>query len=234
MMKSSVHADWTSILQTYVGAPDNNGLAHFDYSGLKANAADKAKLDGYIESLEAMNPDSMSENEAIAFWANLYNAVTIQVVVDNYPVKSIKKLGSFNSGPWKKDLVTVNGKKMSLNDIEHGTLRKNYPNPAYVHYMVNCASIGCPNLHNEAWEADTLEAKRKEAAAAYINSPRGAMVDGDELTVSSIYDWFQEDFGGNKAGVIEHLRTYATGDLATAIQNGAKIDDFEYDWSLNE
>ncbi|MDB2439926.1 DUF547 domain-containing protein, partial [Hellea sp.] len=138
-------------------------------------------------------------------------------------MKSIKKLGSFNSGPWKKDLVTVNGEKMSLNDIEHGTLRKKYTSP-YIHYMVNCASIGCPNLHNKAWEADTLHAERKKAAAVYINSPRGAMVDkNNDLTVSSIYDWFQEDFGGNKAGVIEHLRTYATGDLATAISNGAKI-----------
>jgi len=234
LKKPSIHSDWTDILQSYVGASDSNGLAHFNYADLKVNIADKAKLDGYIESLEAMNPDSLSDNEAIAFWANLYNAVTIQVIVDNYPIKSIKKLGSFNSGPWKKDLVTVNGKKMSLNDIEHGTLRKNYPNPAYVHYMVNCASIGCPNLLNEAWEADTLIEQRKKSAADYINSPRGAMADGNDLTVSSIYDWFQEDFGGSKGGVIEHLSKYATGDLAAAIQNGAKIDDFEYDWSLNE
>jgi len=86
------------------------GLTHFDYAGLKANSSDTAKLNGYIESLEAIDPATLSENEALAFWANLYNAVTIQVVTENYPIKSIKKLGPFGSGPWKKNLVTVRGR----------------------------------------------------------------------------------------------------------------------------
>lgn len=232
-MTKSPHADWTDILQSYVGAPDGVGLTHFNYAGLKANVADKAKLDAYIESLEAMTPEALSQNEAIAFWANLYNAVTIQVVTEKYPVKSIRKLGSFNSGPWKKKLVTVNGSKMSLDDIEHKTLRKKFPSP-YIHYMVNCASVGCPNLLNAAWEADTLEAGRIEAAKAYINSPRGAAVNGDELTVSSIYNWFEEDFGGSKDGVLQHLREHANADLVTAIDGGAKIDGYDYDWSLNK
>lgn len=231
-MTSSLHAPWNDILQSYVSAPDEMGLTHFDYARLKSSSEDKLKLDRYIKSLEAKDPSALSENEAIAFWANLYNAVTIQVVTDNYPVKSIRKLGSFNSGPWKKNLVTVNGAEMSLDDIEHGTLRKKYPSP-YIHYMVNCASVGCPNLLNEAWEADSLRVKRKAAAADYINSPRGAVASGDKLTVSSIYDWFEEDFGGSKEGVIEHIRKYATGDLADAINSGAKIKKYDYDWSLN-
>ena len=232
-MTTSLHADWTALLQTYVGAPDGMALTHFDYAGLKANAADKARLDTYIESLEGMNPDALPQNEAIAFWANLYNAVTIQVVTEKYPVKSIRKLGSFNSGPWKKKLVTVNGAKMSLDDIEHKTLRKKYPSP-YIHYMVNCASVGCPNLLDTAWEAETLEAERLEAANAYINSPRGALVEKDKLTVSSIYNWFEEDFGGNKDGVLKHLRKHATGELAETIDAGAKITGYHYDWSLNK
>ena len=233
IMTTSPHTDWTAILQSYVGAPDGMGLTHFDYAGLKANTADKAKLDGYIKSLEGKNPDALSQNEAIAFWANLYNAVTIQVVTEKYPVKSIRKLGSFNSGPWKKDLVTVNGAKMSLDDIEHKTLREKFPSP-YIHYMVNCASVGCPNLLDTAWEADTLEAGRIEAAKDYINSPRGAVIKGDKLTVSSIYDWFEEDFGGSKDGVLKHLREHANADLAAAIDGGAKIDGYDYDWSLNK
>lgn len=232
LMTASLHAPWTDILQNYVSVPDTMGLTHFDYAGLKASTADKGKLDDYIKSLEAIDPNSLSENEAIAFWANLYNAVTIQVVTENYPIKSIKKLGAFGSGPWKKDLVTVSGIEMSLDDIEHGTLRKKYPSP-YIHYMVNCASVGCPNLLDEAWEADTLMTLRKQAAADYINSPRGAVVKGDKLTVSSIYNWFEEDFGGNKAGVIAHLKDYATGDLKTAIESGAEIKKYDYDWSLN-
>lgn len=232
-MTTSPHAGWTALLQAYVSAPDGMGLTHFNYADLKANAADKARLDIYIKSLEGMNPDALPQNEAIAFWANLYNAVTIQVVTEKYPVKSIRKLGSFNSGPWKKKLVTVNGEKMSLDDIEHKTLRKKYPSP-YIHYMVNCASVGCPNLLDTAWEAETLEAERLEAAKAYINSPRGAVVKKDKLTVSSIYNWFEEDFGGNKDGVLKHLREHATGDLAETIDAGAKITGYDYDWSLNK
>ncbi|WP_051279850.1 DUF547 domain-containing protein [Hellea balneolensis] len=232
-MTSSLHSPWNDILQSYVSAPDAAGLTHFDYARLKATASDMAKLDAYIESLEDTNPGNLSDNEAIAFWANLYNAVTIQVVTDNYPIKSIRKLGSFNSGPWKKDLVTINGTAMSLDDIEHGTLREKYPSP-YIHYMVNCASVGCPNLLNEAWEADTLMAKRKTAAADYINSPRGAVIKGDRLTVSAIYDWFEEDFGGSKEGVLKHLSKYAAGDLAAAIKGGATIKKYDYDWSLNK
>ena len=95
------HAAFTNILQKYVSAPDGQGLTHFNYGGLKANSADKAALDGYIKSLENTNPSSLSPNEQIAYYANLYNAVTVQVVTDNYPVTSIKKLGPLGSGPWK-------------------------------------------------------------------------------------------------------------------------------------
>ena len=99
--------------------------------------------------------------------------------------------------------------------------------------MVNCASVGCPNLLDTAWEADTLKAGRIKAAKAYINSPRGAGVKGDKLTVSSIYDWFEEDFGGNKEGVLKHLQEHATGELAAANKAGAIITNYDYDWSLN-
>ena len=232
-MTKQQHGEWTALLQNYVSAPDGVGLTHFDYAGLKANSSDIAKLNGYIESLEAIDPATLSENEALAFWANLYNAVTIQVVTENYPIKSIKKLGPFGSGPWKKNLVTVNGTDMSLNDIEHGTLRKQFPSP-YIHYMVNCASVGCPNLLNEAWEAETLKSKRVAAAEDYINSPRGAVVNGSNLTVSSIFDWFEEDFGGSKDGVLKHLKKHAKGDLATAFQGNLKIKSYDYDWSLNK
>jgi len=229
---SSPHAAWTSVLQNYVSSPDAQGLTHFAYGKLKANRADKAKLDSYINSLEATNPDTLSENEAIAYYANLYNAVTIQVVTDNYPVKSIRKIGSLTSGPWKKNLFTVNGNPTSLDTVEHKILRVKYPSP-YVHYMVNCASVGCPNLLDSAWEASTLKAERKKAARAYVNSPRGVQITSKGLKISSIYKWFKDDFGG-KEGVLKHIREYADADLAAAIDSGAKIKGYHYDWSLNE
>lgn len=224
-----------TLLGQYVKAPDAMGIARFDYAGLKASQSDQKVLADYIQSLEAKDPNTLSAPEATAYWANLYNAVTLKVVVDNYPVKSIKEIrsGAFSAGPWKKKLTTVNGNPMTLDEIEHETLRKKYPSPL-IHYMVNCASIGCPNLKSSLWNASTLDADRKEAARTFINSARGAKVTSKGLVVSSIYDWFQEDFGGSKAGVVEHLSQYATGDLKSAIDGRAKIKSFDYDWTLNE
>lgn len=226
---------WDGLLQKYVKTPDASGLARFDYAALRKATQDQAVLWDYITELESRDPGSMSAADATAYWANLYNAVTIKVVIDNYPVKSIKEIksGAFSAGPWKKDLITVNGNKMSLDDVEHKTLRKQYPSPL-IHYMVNCASVGCPNLKDGVWTADTLDADRDAAARSYVNSPRGAKITDKGLVVSSIYDWFEKDFGGNKAGVLAHLSEYAEGDLKAAIDGGAKISGYDYDWSLNE
>ena len=236
---TSSHAAWTSILQNYVSAPDGQGLTHFDYARLSSNAADKAKLASYIQSLSATNPGTLSQNEAIAFYSNLYNAVTIDLIVQNYPVGSIRKAKTYNgekvsgiAGPWKKVKVSVNGQTMSLNDVEHEVLRKQFPSP-YVHYMVNCASVGCPNLLDTAWEANTLDAARKKAATDYINTPRGVKITPKGLVVSSIFKWFKEDFGGSKANVLKHIRQHANPQLAAAIDSGATITGYDYDWSLN-
>lgn len=235
----SPHAAWTSILQKYVSAPDGVGLTHFNYGGLKANAADTAKLRGYIQSLGATNTNALSRDEAIVFYANLYNALTIDLIIQNYPLDSIRKAKTYNGekvggfvGPWKKVKTTINGQTVSLDAVEHQILRVKYPSP-YVHYMVNCASVGCPNLLDTAWEADTYQAARKKAAYDYINSPRGVVVTPKGLKVSSIYKWFKDDFGGNKETVLKHIRQYADADLAAAIDSGAKIVDYGYDWSVN-
>jgi len=232
--ETGVAARWDTALQGYVKANDAQGVARFDYAGLTGNQADRQLLKDYIAHLETLNPDTMNENEALAYWANLYNAVTVDVVINSYPVSSIRKIRSgFSIGPWKEDRVTVNGVRMSLDDIEHGTMRKKYPSPL-IHYMVNCASIGCPNLKDGLWHADTLDADRQKAAEVFVASSRGVRITKKGLQVSSIYKWFQSDFGGNKDGVLKHIRQYAAPELAKAIDDGAKIRGFEYDWDLNE
>lgn len=224
---------WPLVNQNYLTAPDADGLVRLDYARLK-DSPSRAVLESYIDDLEAQNPDTMSADAAVSYWANLYNAVTVKVILDNYPVKSIKQIksGVFKPGPWDLKLITVNGKSLSLNDIEHGIMRKQYPSP-HVHYMVNCASVGCPNLIAGEWRAETLQADRERAARAFINSPRGVSVNGNKLTVSSIYNWFKEDFGGSKSNQLAHIREFADADLAAAIDNGATIKGYDYDWTLN-
>jgi len=203
----------------------------YDYAGTKSSGDDRIVRD-YIAYLSAQNPDAMSPAVATAYWANLYNAETVRLIIDNYPVKSIRKIGNGFTGPWKKNTLVINGQDISLNDVEHEILRKRYPSP-YIHYMVNCASIGCPNLSTKLWKAETLEADQIAAAEAYINSPRGVNIKGNKLELSSIYKWFKGDFGG-KAGLLPHIRKHAGPELASAIDNGAQIGGYGYDWSLNE
>lgn len=150
----------------------------------------------------------------MAFWANLYNAKTIDVVLDAYPIKSIKdiRLGgglvaAVTGGPWKAKVVTVAGEKLSLDDIEHGILRPIFKD-ARIHYAVNCASIGCPNPMREAFTGAQLDSQLDAGARAYINSKRGVSVNGDEVVASSIYNWFVADFGGTEKGVLDHVRRY--------------------------
>lgn len=238
-MAASPHAAWTDILQKYVSAPDSVGLTHFNYGGLKANATDTAKLRGYIKSFSGVNPDALGPDQAIAYYTNLYNALTIDLIIQNYPLDSIRKAKVYNGkkvggfvGPWKKVVTVVNGQTISLDALEHQVLRVRYPSP-YVHYMVNCASVGCPNLLDRAWEADSYQALRKKAAFDYINSPRGVVITPKGLVVSSIYKWFNDDFGGSKENVLKHIRQYANADLAAAIDGGAKIVGYDYDWDVN-
>jgi len=225
---------WSDLNRSYLSAPDAQGLVRFDYKRLTESPEAMASLEAYITYHESLKPSTMDAASATAYWANLYNALTVQVVAENYPVKSIRKIssGPFPTGPWKKDVSVVEGQDTSLDKIEHGILRQQYPSPL-IHYMVNCASVGCPNLIGGEWSASTLDADREKAARDFVNSPRGARITKKGLVVSSIYKWFKEDFGGNKAGVLAHLRKYADEDLAAAIDGGAKIVGYEYDWTLN-
>jgi hypothetical protein len=219
-----------------------DGVARVRYAAWKASAADRATLAAYVTALAAAKPSTLARADAFALWANLYNALTLQVVLDRYPVRSIRDIKSEGAGldpkalfgPWRTKRVTVEGKRLSLDDIEHGIMRPSFKDPR-VHYAVNCASIGCPNLKATAWRAASLEADLDAAARAYVNSPRGAVaLNPGLIRASSIYDWFKADFGGNDAGVLSHLRRYADKDLEAALTAQARIAGFSYDWALND
>ncbi len=231
------HSDWQALLDTYL-VPGADGEANkVDYASLAASEEDRDRLELYITSLEAVEVDTLGKNEQFAFWANLYNAATVRVILDHYPVSSIRKInispGFFSSGPWGAKLVSVDGERLTLDDIEHRILRPIWKDPR-VHYAVNCASIGCPNLPAKPFTGKTLEQDLEAAARAYINSPRGAMFQGNALRVSKIYDWYSEDFGKGTANLIAHLRSYAEGDLAEKLENTTRVQGYDYDWSLND
>jgi Protein of unknown function, DUF547 len=231
------HSAWTKLLSTYiVASPD--GINRVRYADFKREA--QPALKAYIKSLEATDPLALGRAEQWAYWANLYNAKTIDIVLTAYPVKSIKDislggglLAAVTGGPWKAKVLKVNGQDISLDDIEHGILRPTLKDPR-VHYSVNCASIGCPNLPREAFTGATLDAQLDAGAKAYINSPRGISVNGGGVTASSIYDWFKADFGGNAAGVLAHARKYAEPALKQKLESITTISGYDYNWSLND
>jgi hypothetical protein len=228
------HAAWNDFLARNV-KPGKDGVNRIAYG--KVSKADRAALDAYVEKMQGVAIRTFCRPEQRAYWINLYNATTVKVVLDHYPVESIMKInispGLFAKGPWKKKLLTVDGEKVSLDDIEHRILRPIWKDPR-THYSVNCASVGCPNLLSMAFTSANMEDLLDTAARAYVNNPRGARVDQGRLTVSSIYVWFQGDFGGSEAGVIEHLKKYADPALAKKLAGVKDIDDDEYDWSLND
>lgn len=227
------HSLWDRLLKAYV-VSDRDGINRVDYGGV--NTADRAALRTYLETLSKTPITSLARAEQQAFWINLYNALTLDVVLDHYPVGSIRKIaispGWFSVGPWGKKLLSVEGEMVSLDDIEHRILRPIWKD-SRIHYAVNCASIGCPNLRKEAFSAENTEACLEAGARDYVNHTRGARVETGRLIVSSIYDWFADDFGGS-AGVIAHLKRYADPPLAQTLDGIETIYDDEYDWSLND
>lgn len=222
--------------------PHPDGVTRVRYAAFKATPADLRALDAWIAEAAARRPGAMARADAFAFWANLYNALTLKVVLERYPVRSIRDIRSTGVpldpkgwfGPWRTRLVTVEGRRMSLDDIEHETMRPTFRDPR-VHYAVNCASIGCPNLRPRAWRAETLERDLDDAASAYVNHPRGVTVLPDgRLRVSSIYSWFSEDFGSTEAAIIAHLRSHAAAPLAARLTERTTIAGDAYDWALND
>ena len=228
------HAAWNGFLSRNV-QPGADGINRIAYG--KVSTADREALTGYLKKMQAVPIRRFNRDEQRAYWINVYNAATVQVVLDHYPVTSIMKIdispGLFAKGPWKKKLLSIDGEKVSLDDIEHRILRPIWRDPR-THYAVNCASLGCPNLQPQAFTSGNMEALLEAGARAYVNHARGTRVTRGRLHVSSIYVWFQRDFGGDDAGVIAHLQKYAEPALKKQLDGVRRIDADGYDWTLND
>lgn len=227
------HSAWGALLKKYVKT-DKTGMNLFAYG--KMTAADKKALKAYIAELSKIEITDRARNVQLAYWLNLYNALTIDVIAEHYPVKSIRDIdisGLFADGPWGKALVKVEGEELTLDDIEHQILRPIWKDPR-IHYGVNCASIGCPNLLKTPFTGKTAEAQLDKAAYEFVNHPRGLKIKGGKVTVSKIYEWFAYDFGNSEKGVMQHLLKYAYPERAALLKKAGRISDTAYDWSLNE
>ena len=177
-------------------------------------------LENYITELGAIGVSGLSRVEQFAYWVNLYNAATVKVVVDRYPVANILDIstspGLFSRGPWGKKFINVEDESLSLDDIEHRILGPIWRDPR-IHYAVNCASVGCPNLQKTAFAPKNSERLPILGAKEYVNSKRGLQVGRDgRLNVSSMYHWYKADFGDSDEGVVEHMKQYAQPQLLAA------------------
>lgn len=221
------HTQWTELLQVHV---DEQGLVN--YQGFLKN---EEKLNNYLNLLSnnAPDPKSWSREEQLAYWINAYNAFTIKLIVDNYPVESIKDLNPTISIPlvhtiWNKKFFSIGGEPTSLDEIEHGILRKQFKEPR-IHFAVNCASVSCPPLRNEAYTADQLEMQLNEMAVRFINDPERNRIAKNQAKISKLFSWFTRDFTSNGT-LIDFLNNYSK----IKLEEDADIDYLPYDWGLNE
>ncbi|MDJ0783949.1 MAG: DUF547 domain-containing protein [Desulfosarcinaceae bacterium] len=202
---------------------------HVDYKGLKT---EEARLDAYLEGLSKVDPDTLSREARFAFYINAYNAWTLKLILTGYPgVDSIKDLGTLFSSPWKKKIAKIDGETLTLDQIEHDILRPEFKD-ARVHFAINCAALSCPPLQTEPFEAERLDTQLDEATIAFINRTDRTFLEGEDLHVSRIFKWFNEDFTPD---VETFVRQYARGDLKQQLdgKKDVAVRYLDYDWSLN-
>lgn len=227
------HDPWAQFLAAWrVVGPD--GIARLRYGAVPE--ADRDALRRYVDGLAATPVTTLPRAAQFALWANLYNALTVDLVLARYPVGSIREIGGglFTRGPWSEELVRVEGRDLSLDDIEHGILRPVWRDPR-IHYAVNCASLGCPDIGAGPFRAAGLSGSLDAAARAYVNHPRGAAPgSGGGLVLSGLYDWYEDDFGGGEPGVLAHLEAHAGAGLRALLGRTQSIESYRYDWSLND
>lgn len=220
------HAAFDAILKEYVTSE-----GWVDYRGL---LADRARLDDYLDILSAHHPnkENWSRNERLAYWINAYNAFTLQLILDHYPVESIKDIKRgipFVNTVWDIKFINIEGKEYDLNNIEHGIIRSEFNEPR-IHFAVNCASYSCPVLQNFAYTAENLDRQLDHAAKEFINDAKRNRISENSLKLSKILSWYGGDFKKNGKTVLDYVKKYSEVNISA----DPDIDYLEYDWRLND
>ena len=228
------HGAWDEFLKKLVVAPHPSGINRVAYRAVKA--ADTKRLSDYLRAMQAVAISNYNRTEQKAYWINVYNALTVDLILSRFPVASIRTInispGLLAQGPWGAKLFTVENEKLSLDDIEHRILRPIWRDNR-VHYALSYASLGSPNLQPVAFTGDNTQALLEKAAGEFINHPRGVAIQNGRLQVSSIYIWFQEDFGRDAQELMEHWQKYANAKLADALEEYSGGLTHDFDWRLN-
>jgi hypothetical protein len=210
------HETWDALLKKYVSS-----TGKVNYKGLKTEAA---KLNEYTTQLAKNHPESAwSKEDQMAYWINAYNAFTVKLILDNYPLSSITKL--HKGKPWDVKWIKLGEKTYSLNNIENDILRPQFKD-ARIHFVVNCAARSCPPLLNQAFTATNLNVNLDALAKKFINNAAFNKLSADKIEVSKIFDWYAADFGK----LVDFLNKYSS----TKINAQAKLSYLEYNWALNE
>jgi hypothetical protein len=175
--------------------------------------------------------------EQLAYWINLYNALLVRQVLDNYPLASIRQIkrpeAGLSGSAWERPLVEIDGVPLSLDDIEKRIMQPIW-NDSRLYYAITCAAIGCPNLQPIPFSGEDLERQLSDAAMAYVNDPRCISIEDGELHVSSLYRWHFKAFGGSDQAIIRHLMAYAEPRLAMSLQKFDRLSGDHFDWRLND
>jgi hypothetical protein len=227
------HSPWQTFLNKFLDDEHPSGINRLDYWSV--NNSEIRELAQYIEYLQSLDPRQLADQEQKAFWINLYNASTVYLVLQqDDDLRTIRKIrsGFLTAGPWQREILTIVRQDLSLDDIEHTILRPIWKDNR-IHYVVNCASLGCPNLPKQVFTGENTEQMLETAAREFINHPRAVQEVNGRLQLSEIYKWYIDDFGGNFLSLKLHLNKYASPETAAVIAPYTRAD-YEYDWSLNK
>ena len=226
------HTVWQALLDRYLDAQHPSAVWRFRYDDFSDE--DRTRLTDYLRYLQNLDPREYSRSVQMAYWINLYNAQTVALILEHPEVDSIRNIkgGLFSVGPWGLKLIEVADRDLSLDDVEHRILRPIFRDPR-IHFAVNCASVGCPNLSAKAYTARNLEQLLDAGARAYISHPRGAHFEDEVLVLSSIFDWFAEDFGSTREERLTYLAAFAGPDLAPRLKHHRGPIRYDYNWALN-
>jgi hypothetical protein len=227
-INGQTHKNFTDILRKYVA----DGLVN--YKGLKTNQ----KFETYLNQLSNIDPSKLSPKAELAFWINTYNTFTLKAIIDNYPVKSIKDIKFGEKSVWEEDFIPINKKKYSLNEIENKILRVKFNEPR-IHFAIVCASISCPALRNEAYEADKLDTQLQEQAIEFLRDKERNEFDlkNTKANISKLFEWFSDDFGKTDKDILKYISIFLPDDVRKDINqniNKWTISYKKYDWNLNE